>query len=155
MVFRTCCLSDKLWWRTSASPASVHEFLREASPARVTLSLLPASLCRYPDALVAFLCFDFLTGCCPDVLFDDISMLRRTDTDENPRVVCGSVLTLKGGGNNEGDSHGKNDLIVLGRRTIEPRRGFWGIPAGACAVRRSSRRTGRYFEVQRCVLITV
>ncbi|CAM9139923.1 unnamed protein product [Ascophyllum nodosum] len=36
---------------------------------------------------------------------------------ENPKVVCGSVLTV--GGN-----------IVLGRRAIEPRRGFWGIPAG-------------------------
>ena len=38
-------------------------------------------------------------------------------SDENPKVVCGSILTV--GGN-----------IVLGRRAIEPRRGFWGIPAG-------------------------
>lgn len=63
------------------------------------------------------------------------------DADENPKVVCGSVLTVKAvgkgstagsridGGIAGGDS---DDLYVLGRRTIHPRRGFWGIPAGLC-----------------------
>ncbi|CAM9265347.1 unnamed protein product [Ectocarpus sp. 4 AP-2014] len=43
---------------------------------------------------------------------------------ENPRVICGSVLTAKGG------ADGNDDFYVLGRRSIQPRRGFWGIPAG-------------------------
>ncbi|CAN0181220.1 unnamed protein product [Ectocarpus sp. 6 AP-2014] len=43
---------------------------------------------------------------------------------ENPKVICGSVLTAKGG------ADGKDDFYVLGRRSIQPRRGFWGIPAG-------------------------
>lgn len=42
---------------------------------------------------------------------------------QNPKVVCGSVLTLQ-------DSRDGTELFVLGRRTIEPRSGFWGIPAG-------------------------
>lgn len=50
--------------------------------------------------------------------------------DENPKVVCGSVLTVKGE-DGDGPSNGAStDLIVLGRRNIRPRRGFWGIPAG-------------------------
>ncbi|CAM9796202.1 unnamed protein product, partial [Ectocarpus sp. 12 AP-2014] len=43
---------------------------------------------------------------------------------ENPKVICGSVLTTKGG------ADGIDDFYVLGRRSIQPRRGFWGIPAG-------------------------
>ena len=50
--------------------------------------------------------------------------------DENPKLVCGSVLTVKGQ-DGDGPSDGASgDLIVLGRRNIQPRRGFWGIPAG-------------------------
>ncbi|CAN0456339.1 unnamed protein product, partial [Hapterophycus canaliculatus] len=61
------------------------------------------------------------------------------DADENPKVVCGSVLTVKStekrsatGGLVDGGMAGVGgeDLYVLGRRTIQPRRGFWGIPAG-------------------------
>ncbi|CAB1101663.1 unnamed protein product [Ectocarpus sp. CCAP 1310/34] len=44
--------------------------------------------------------------------------------DENPKVICGSVLTAKGG------ADGTDDFYVLGRRSIQPRRGLWGIPAG-------------------------
>eukprot|EP00904_Undaria_pinnatifida_P013627 jgi/Undpi1/9395/HiC_scaffold_27.g11852.m1 len=44
---------------------------------------------------------------------------------ENPKVVCGSVLTLNGE-----DGSSDNDFIVLGRRNIQPRQGYWGIPAG-------------------------
>lgn len=40
----------------------------------------------------------------------------------NPRIVVGAVVAL-------GD-HGPPDGILLCRRAIEPRRGFWTIPAG-------------------------
>ncbi|CAM9130122.1 unnamed protein product [Ectocarpus fasciculatus] len=45
---------------------------------------------------------------------------------ENPKVICGSVLTAKGGE----EADGNDGFYVLGRRNIQPRRGFWGIPAG-------------------------
>lgn len=67
-------------------------------------------------------------------------------TDENPKVVCGSVLTAKAErsssspnqvGDDDDDGAGvatqDEDVFVLGRRTIHPRRGFWGIPAGVRA----------------------
>ena len=55
----------------------------------------------------------------------DIDMISIRCTDENPKVVCGSVLTLNGE-----DGSSDNDFIVLGRRNIQPRQGYWGIPAG-------------------------
>lgn len=66
-------------------------------------------------------------------------MVATTESDENPKVVCGSVLTIEGGGGGGGGGDGvaarAEDLFVLGRRTIHPRRGFWGIPAGVCVQR--------------------
>lgn len=60
-------------------------------------------------------------------------------TDENPKVVCGSVLMAKAERSSSPSQVGDDgvsvatqdeDMFVLGRRTIHPRQGFWGIPAG-------------------------
>lgn len=43
------------------------------------------------------------------------------------------MLTVEGGGGDGAAERGE-DLFVLGRRTIHPRQGCWGIPAGAARV---------------------
>ena len=42
---------------------------------------------------------------------------------ENPRIVVGSVVR-------HGDAPGRHSRFLLCRRAIEPRRGFWTLPAG-------------------------
>ncbi len=46
---------------------------------------------------------------------------------DNPKIVTGAVC-LWGGGEKEGD--GDRDRVLLCRRAIAPRVGFWTIPAG-------------------------
>src|SRR5258708_7561071 len=40
---------------------------------------------------------------------------------QNPKIVAGAVCTWNAGG---------NDKILLAKRAIEPRKGFWTVPAG-------------------------
>jgi ADP-ribose pyrophosphatase YjhB (NUDIX family) len=54
---------------------------------------------------------------------------------ENPRIVVGSVVrggapSVHGDAPGDGDASGGRGRILLCRRAIEPRRGFWTLPAG-------------------------
>ena len=47
---------------------------------------------------------------------------------ENPRIVVGSVVRVPGGV--PGEAADASDGILMCRRAIEPRAGFWTLPAG-------------------------
>jgi ADP-ribose pyrophosphatase YjhB (NUDIX family) len=48
---------------------------------------------------------------------------------DNPKIVAGAVCLWRNGGRNGGHDEA-GDLVLLCRRAIEPRIGFWTIPAG-------------------------
>lgn len=79
----------------------------------------------------------------PAQLTTTYPLVAMNGPDENPKVVCGSVLTVEAGGGGDGALGSGERLFVLGRRTIHPRRGCWGIPAGlrVCLTLRLSRST--------------
>jgi ADP-ribose pyrophosphatase YjhB (NUDIX family) len=48
---------------------------------------------------------------------------------QNPKIVAGSVCTWSDTGSDTGSDKG-NEKILIAKRAIEPRKGFWTLPAG-------------------------